>query len=276
MKKKYTCLFFILSFFTLTAQSHRIISLSPEGTELLFELGLENFLVARTSFCNFPPETETIPSIGGFDGKTISSEKILIQKPTFVLLAKGMHQHLIPLFKKQNIHFYEYNPQSIEEMFTDIKNIGSIFKIETKAKELISELQEIIARQEKKAKQIQLNPKNFYLEIFYQPCISIGKESFLDKLFSLAHGKNIFGDIKTNYPQVSEESIILRNPEIIFLFSDRNISLNEVKNRKNWHHIQAVKNNNIIILDANLFSRATPRALRGIEILYQYLYSEQK
>ena len=59
-------------------------------------------------------------------------------------------------------------------------------------------------------------------------------------------GKNIFGDIKTNYPPVSEESIILRNPEIIFLFSDRNISLNEVKNRKNWHHIQAVKNNNII------------------------------
>lgn len=275
MKKRIALLFIILSLCTLNAQNHRIISLSPEGTELLYELELDKFLIARTTFCNYPPETKNIATIGGFDGKTISSEKILIQKPTFVLLAKGMHQHFIPLLKKQNISYYEYNPHSIQEMFNDIQALGSIFNIEKKARELIEQLQLTINTQISKIQLLQKQQeKKYYLEIFYQPCISIGTNSFLNEIFSIIQGKNIFNDLSQAYPQVSEESIIIRNPEVIFLFSDSNISPEQIKTRKNWKNIQAIKNDSIFVLDANLFSRATPRTLRGIEILYQYLYSE--
>jgi ABC-type hemin transport system substrate-binding protein len=49
----------ILIFFSLENFSFaydRIVSLSPSGTEIIFALGLNNKLVARTDFCTFPEE----------------------------------------------------------------------------------------------------------------------------------------------------------------------------------------------------------------------------
>jgi len=49
----------------------RIISLAPGNTEILFALGLADKLVAVTDYCNYPPEAEDKPSIGGFSTPNI-------------------------------------------------------------------------------------------------------------------------------------------------------------------------------------------------------------
>ena len=43
----------------------RIVSLAPNLTEILFELGLANRVAGVTSFCDYPPEAAVKPKIGG-------------------------------------------------------------------------------------------------------------------------------------------------------------------------------------------------------------------
>ena len=101
MKFKFLSLFFLFIFclnFMYGKERQRIISLSPAGTEIIFALEEGESLIGRTDFCDYPPEAQSVPSVGGFDGKTISLEKIIAMKPTGVFLTDGMHNHLeLPL-----------------------------------------------------------------------------------------------------------------------------------------------------------------------------------
>ena len=44
----------------------RLISLAPNCTEILFELGLGNDLVGVTRFCDYPEEAKQIKKVGGW------------------------------------------------------------------------------------------------------------------------------------------------------------------------------------------------------------------
>ena len=61
----------------------RIVSLAPSNTEILFALGLADSVIAVTDFCNYPPEAEEKPSIGGFSTPNI--EEIVALSPDMIL-----------------------------------------------------------------------------------------------------------------------------------------------------------------------------------------------
>src|SRR5262245_38354274 len=49
----------------LAGPPHRIVSLVPSVTELIYALGGEDRLVGRTDFCDYPPTALAKPSVGG-------------------------------------------------------------------------------------------------------------------------------------------------------------------------------------------------------------------
>ena len=63
----------------------RIISLAPSNTEILFALGLADRVVGVTDYCDYPPEAQDKPSIGGFS--TPNMEEVLALSPDLVLAA---------------------------------------------------------------------------------------------------------------------------------------------------------------------------------------------
>ena len=73
----------------------RIVALSPASVEILFAIGAGNQVAAVSDLTDYPPEAVSLPKVGGFDGKTLSMEKIISYKPDLVYLAEGMHNFLI-------------------------------------------------------------------------------------------------------------------------------------------------------------------------------------
>ena len=100
-------IFFFLANFLFSYD--RVVSLSPSGTEILFALGLNDKLVARTDFCNYPEEAKKIDSVGGFDGKSFSIENILSFNPDFVYLTNVMHNHLVNTLESLGIKVYLFD-----------------------------------------------------------------------------------------------------------------------------------------------------------------------
>ena len=107
--------------------------------------------------------------------------------------------------------------------------------------------------------------------------MSIGKNSYISELISICGGRNIFDSIEDiAYPTVNQESIITSNPDIIFIQSDSKLTVSDIKKRPGWNRINAVKNNQIYIIDSDTFSRPGPRTVESMKILSDIIGSKWK
>lgn len=251
----------------------KIVSLSPAATEIIFASGAGAQLAARTDFCNWPAEAESIPSTGGFDGKTISFEKILSFSPDMVYLTDGMHNYLIPSLEQSKINYYLSSANSIKSIIEEIKQIGKITGHSDSAEKIASEISEKISEISKKVK--NLPETQVFWEIWNNPFMTAGKNSFITELIELAGGKNIFSDLETPYPQISEEAIITRNPQAVIIPENFYDSVYSVKKRAGWENLSAVKNNMVFALNTDLISRPGPRIAESLELLANTLHPEK-
>lgn len=242
----------------------RIVSLSPAATEIIFMLEGENKLVGRTDFCDYPPEVLKIESCGGFDGKSLSIEKIISLQPDLVILVKGMHDHLIKPLNKFRIETYVSNVESFDDMFEEIKIISKYIKKEILAENYIFEMEKTILEIRNNLKKKNCEKLRLFWLVDSVPYVSVGKKSFINDLIVNLGCENIFSEIDNPYPIVSEEIIIAKNPQVIIVpvYSEERPMFPSV-----WKHISAIKNNFIIYVDADLASRSSPRIIQCMEFI---------
>jgi iron complex transport system substrate-binding protein len=91
-----------------------------------------------------------------------------------------------------------------------------------------------------------------------------------------AGGQNIVTDATNPYPQLSQEIVIAKDPEVILLGDDSaGVDTPEkILTRPGWSNITAVKNKRIVALNADLVNRPGPRAALGVENIAKALYPD--
>src|SRR5215472_16593569 len=73
----------------LAGPAHRVVSLAPSITELLFAIGAGDQVVGRTIYDKYPPAALHVPAVG--DGLNPSVEAIVARRPDLVLLYRSAH-----------------------------------------------------------------------------------------------------------------------------------------------------------------------------------------
>ena len=242
---------------------NRIVSLAPTSTEILFAIGAGNQVVACSDLSDFPEVVKKLPKIGGFDGKTLSLEAIFAYEPDLVYLTNVMHNFLIPQLEANGIDYYISYGDSIEGVKNEILEIGKLTGHEAESQKVVAQID--LDLNFIKTKNILASA---YWEVWNAPYMSAGKKSFINDLMGAAGLKNIFDDIDDAYPIVSEESIVLRGPEVILIPKNSGLSVDAVKGRKGWEDIPAVKNGKVFIVDDDLLTRAGPRLGKSVKELY--------
>lgn len=240
-----------------------VVSLSPAATEILFAIGAEDQIAAVSEYSDYPEAAKEKPVVGGFDGNTLSLEKILSFKPDLVYLTEGMHNFLIQGLEDNNIPYYISNATSVQAVYEEINDIGKLTGHENQAAIVIAEMKRIATGMQA----ADSEKTSVYYEVWNEPYMSIGNTSFINDIIINAGGKNIFDDLSDGYPVVSEETIIARQPEVILIPASSGISTDSVKARAGWENIPAVKNNKVYVIDDNLYSRPGPRVANGISEL---------
>ena len=200
----------------------RIVSLGPAATEIIYAIGAQDLLVARTDLCDYPPEAAEKPSVGGFAGNTLSLESIISYEPTLVYLFAEMHEGFVKPLQDLGIQVYRSNATSIEAVKNEVLDLGKLTGHEKQAQKVVKEMDEKISRTEKmyKAKVADGKLPTVYWEVWHSPMMSCGKNSFMGDIIAKAGGKNIFADEEQAYPMVSEEAVLLANPDFIFYSGD--------------------------------------------------------
>ena len=259
----------------------RIISLLPSHTEILFAIGAGKQMVGCTNFCNYPAETEQLKKIALSNPGSVSLETLVETKPDLILLGGDYQRLLADQLSKLKVPVLSFESQSVADIAHSIRGISRATGHVEAGDELIHKLnQEIKALQARvKPYQKQGGPRVFY-QVWDQPLMTAGPASFIGELIKLIGGENVFADVEIAYPQVSEETLILRNPDVILLPhlqdgpTDPAASISRLSERPGWKEMSAVKNKRIYIIEDDLISRPGPRVVQGLQKIAQALYPE--
>ncbi|MFQ5834681.1 MAG: ABC transporter substrate-binding protein [bacterium] len=261
---------------TINREPQSIISLAPSNTEILFALGLGDRLIAVSEYCNYPLEAQNKIKIGGFS--TVNIEKVVSLKPDLVLATGGVQEAVVEELERLGLTVIALNARSIEDVLENIRLVSKAAGQLEAARELTTKLEQRIKAVTDKTKDLpdSQRPRVFY-EVQYDPLMTAGPGTFIDNLIHLAGGVNIASDAAAKYPVYNLETLIERNPEVIiisFWHGSIAASVEGVKSRERWQNVEAVKNNRVYGINADLVSRAGPRIVDALEELVSYIRPE--
>ena len=261
---------------TVSSEPQSIISLAPSNTEILFALRLGDRVMAVSGYCNYPLEAQNKIKIGGFS--TINIEKVVSLRPDFVLATGGVQEAVVEELERLGLTVIALNAKSIEEVFENIRLVGKAVGQLEAARELTTKLEQRTKAVTDKAKDLpdSQRPRVFY-EVQDEPLMTAGPGTFIDDLIHLAGGVNIASDAAAKYPVYNLETLIERNPEVIIISVGHGsiaASVEAVKSRKRWQIIDAVKNNRVYGINADLVSRPGPRIVDGIEEMARFIHPD--
>jgi iron complex transport system substrate-binding protein len=251
---------------TLDKKPERIISLIPSNTEIAFSLGLGEKIIAVTENDTYPEEVKSKDIIGGFQ---LNFEKIISLNPDLVL-AHGLNGDIEQLQNAGlNVIVVNNFESTFEDVYASIHLIAKATGKEQAGTEIISDMKERIELIRKQAENVK-NKKTVWVEID-SSLYTTGQGTFLNEMLLMIQAKNIAGN-EQGWPQFSEETIVNSNPDIII--ATYTGAIESIVNRSAWSNINAVKNNQMFEVNADLFSRAGPRLIEGVEKLAALIYPE--
>jgi iron complex transport system substrate-binding protein len=257
------------------ATPQRIISLMPAATELMYAIGAGPQVVGVTKNCNYPPEAETVERVGGGTMESISREKIVSLKPDLVLCKWDHHQPLMETLEQFNIPALAIGPETLEQLFAEATMLGDVTGHTEEATQLIAGMRSRVEKINARVSSIPLSQRRkVFYEVWDDPLMTAGPGSFIGEALRLAGMQNIFEDATANYPKVSDEVVVSRNPDVIFSPSTHasRVSLEKMLQRQGWDEVTAIKQKQVFIVNGDHISRCGPRLLDAIEEMISLAY----
>jgi len=272
--KKNLALIFICVFLPTLAMAEtpkRIVSLAPNVTEILYDLGLGNSVIAVSTYCNYPPEVTGKPKIGGMSNPSL--EAIVALKPDVVVLTDdGNPQEIAERLTKLKIPIYVFRAKRITDLPREIRAIGIAFGIKGRANRNAGKIENMIAFYAGKSKYSSTHTRKKVLFVVQpEPLIVAGPGTAIDDVLKLLGAKNIAADAPTPYPRFSLEEAIRRTPDVIFIVKTQDGMENRTGQLLNrLKTLEAVRQGRVFYIGDPLL-RMGPRITEGIADVAGYL-----
>ncbi len=217
--------------YTYSEPPSRAIALNQHVTEIMLALELQDHMVGTAYIDDeiLPPYQAAYQSVPVLAEEYPSKEVILAQNPDFIYGgfrsafeddAAGSQEDL----NKLGIGTYltasicnTGSPDTLEDVYTDIRTIGAIFGITDQAQALVESLQQEVA-----AATSRIDASGEPLRVFMFDSGDVAPYtaaccSMVTNMIETAGGNNIFDDVDGRWKEVSWEEVIDRDPELIAL-----------------------------------------------------------
>ena len=251
------------------ATARRIISLGPLNTENVYLLGAQENLIANTVYCVKPPAAKEKEKIGTLLQANI--EKIVSFQPDLVLATSLTRPRQIAKLERLGIEVVQFaQPASFDDICEQFIKLGRLLGREERARTIVDDARRTVENiHQKTADQPK---KKVFLQVGTRPLFSSVGNSFTNDYIVLGGGQNIaHGNLQGVY---SREKVVAQNPDLIIVAIMGSEGVSGEKEKQKWTRyssINAVKNDNIHIVDPNLVCSPSPQtfvtALRAITTL---------
>jgi iron complex transport system substrate-binding protein len=264
------------------APSNRIVSTAPSITEMLYALGLGARVVGDTTFCTFPAEARGKPKVGTF--LQPDYERILSLRPDLVLVIKnpiGVTQKLRSL----GLHAEEVNQDKVGDILASLERIGVLTGKQVEAVRLagslrtqLDEVRRAAARGPRRSTLFLVGRASGTL----QGMVGAGPGTFIDELLQIAGASNALASAPMQYPNVSLEQILTRDPEVIldmgdFAHVEGRSGQPEAQIQALWAaypRLRAVRDHQVKVISSDVLVRPGPRMAEAARDLLALVHPE--
>lgn len=245
---------------------HRIVSLIPSLTEIVYGLDRGDLLIGATKYAREPSAAAALSRVGTY--LHLDIERIVALKPDLCLGAKdGNPEHLIRRIEELDIPVFAFDPRTLSEISQSVLMLGELLNAEQEAARIVASMEEKLAVVDRKVGRDSSRPGVFFL-IDASPMVSAGSGTFIDRMITRAGGRNLAAGPQS-YPRYSWEDILTMQPGIVIIasmaggYTEQQLKDEWLK----WPNIPAVRDNRIYVVDAALFDRPVPRLVDGLVML---------
>ncbi|MDQ3713374.1 MAG: cobalamin-binding protein [Acidobacteriota bacterium] len=288
----------------------KIASLLPSATEIVCALGLEKNLVGITHECDYPASVTGKPHLTAsrISHETMSSaeidhavrsnldghgsiydlnEKLLAELKPDLIITQELCEVCAVSYKTvqkaakmfvADATVVSLEPNTIADIFDNIKTIGALTETKDEAQKVVAELQNRLDKIREKTENLKKRPRVFMLE-WLEPPFAPGH--WTPEQVEIAGGDCLLGEAGSKSLTTTYKAITESKPEILVLIpcgyytQDTVRQLETTKFPSNWRELPAVKNNRVWAMDASAyFSRPAPRVVDGAEILAKISHAD--
>jgi iron complex transport system substrate-binding protein len=253
-------------------QAHRVVSLGPATTEALFVIGAGNCVVARSRYCDWPPEAKQLPAVGGIEPDI---EAILQLGPDLVVGPSGQwSSRLSATLQAHGVAtWFPEEIQTLAGVDALLLGLGMRTGHATEAQAVARELD---AREDAIAKAVAGAPHpRVILVAAVAPVVVAGPRSFAADLVRRAGAANAVTDGGA-WPTLGFESVVELDPDVIL---DASVAQSGgvtqiTPQTPGWGSVRAVREGHVVPLGDERVLRPGPRIAEGLAVLARALHPE--
>jgi iron complex transport system substrate-binding protein len=253
------------------APAFRIVSTLPSVTELIIALGAADRLLVRTAF-DMHPQIAHLPSFG----RTLSPtpEALVAYHPDLVIRSADASMGGRTPLEMLGLRVYVADVQSTADIATTLDRLGVLLGLRARADSLRRALESGLDSV-RIAVSGRPRPTVLYL-IWPDPPQTAGRGTFIDEVITAAGGRNAFDDLRIEWPEISLEEIVQRDPDYVVLpqGSSHATALPPIHNAPGWRDLTAFRERRILLVDTDLFNRPGPRVVEAARTLAAALHPE--
>ena len=286
----------------------KICSLLPSATEIVAALGLADHLVGISHECDYPPEITDIPIMvsskcstdqrsskeidqqvtetlaSGDSLYTLNTERLVQAQPDLVITQGLCHVCALTAVQVEEAvralpqapHVLSLNPTRLDEVFTDIEQIGAATQRVSRASMFIAHLKDRMNRVTQIVPQSESRPRVACLE-WFDPLYVAGH--WVPEMVALAGGIDALGTAGEPSRRIGWNDLLQAAPDVLifmpcgFTIERCRAELRRVEPQWDWSKLTAIQTGNAYLVNASAyFSRPGPRLIDGLEILASILH----
>lgn len=248
-----------------TGSAHRVITLAPHATELIYAAGGGHHIVGTVSSSDFPEAADRLPRVG--DGILLNQERIIMLRPTLLVgwLRSGIALQMEALADRLGAQMLYSRPLRLRDIPAEVRRLGELLDTADSAAAAAGAMEARISALE--SRYADRPAVTVFLEVGNSPLYTIGDDPLLNDALRICGAVNIYAATGIPAPRVTVESVLVHKPQMIITTERPGGSAAEVHKRWSTYGLAAARQGQVHIADPDALYRPGPRLIDATEAL---------
>lgn len=258
----------------------RIVSLSPNLTEIVYGVGAFDEVVGVSGYSTYPAGVSQLPVVGGWQNPDF--EKLIALRPDLVLVDEPQAPFIVDKCKQLGLHVMIVPDEKVANVYAAIATIGHVTGHDAEAAKLLQTTRDGLLRVSQKTASL---PKLRVVLIVdrtpgtLRELYTVTPGSFLAELVEMAGGRIAVPPEKLGYAKLSKEDLLAIDPDVILDFVHGEVGRFTGDPMEAWREmpeLKAVRARRVHGVNEDYVPHASQRIVQTAELFARLIHPEAR